>query len=430
MSIKVKKYQNGATLVYRKVKRKHTAVTAGFVFGRNHDKYPEPVAHFCEHMFFKETTSRNEKQLRQDMLNTFSMKNGRTYLFYTEIDFCRANKALENCFALSSDMLLNTKFSPKCVKSEKGVIKQELVRKLNNPDAIFWYTKSRCLSNEYTQTTQVLGSEAEIDAITPKVLKNFRDDVFISQNFVIVIEGGISYAKAKRMAEKYFIRNLKSNPAYPQDRTMEPNYDRKGNLLIEKYPFNKAICEIIIKIDKELENQKTKELILMLRMLCNSVDGKLSGRLRNHGLVYDSMMNASTSKDHFCLNIKMNSSPENINKCIDQVGILFKELRSTKVDEDLIAKKKENIKLEKDEFVQQIYPSRLFSRYLTFGEEIFTKKYEKQSKKIFQSLTAEDLQSFCKTILSKPENIYVAILTGEKDANFYDYEKIQKILTK
>ncbi len=51
--IKVKNYKNGATLVYSKKKRKHTSVVAGFVFGRNRDKFPEPVAHFCEHMFLR-----------------------------------------------------------------------------------------------------------------------------------------------------------------------------------------------------------------------------------------------------------------------------------------------------------------------------------------------------------------------------------------
>ena len=53
--MRVKNYKNGATLIYRHERRKHTSVTAGFIFGKNRDNYPEPTAHFCEHMFFKET---------------------------------------------------------------------------------------------------------------------------------------------------------------------------------------------------------------------------------------------------------------------------------------------------------------------------------------------------------------------------------------
>lgn len=90
-----KVYKNGATIIYKKHKRKSTSVVAGFVFGQNRDKYPEPTAHFLEHMLFKATKNKNEKELREAQLNTFSsMKNGSTSLFYTEIDFCRSNKAL------------------------------------------------------------------------------------------------------------------------------------------------------------------------------------------------------------------------------------------------------------------------------------------------------------------------------------------------
>lgn len=125
---KFKSYKDGATLVYQKRKRKHTSVIAGFVFGRNRDKFPDPVAHFCEHMFFKETQNRNQKQLRQDMLDIFTKKNGRTSPFYTEIDFCRANKKIEECFALASDMLLNTKFSKSALTVKKVLLNKNLFK--------------------------------------------------------------------------------------------------------------------------------------------------------------------------------------------------------------------------------------------------------------------------------------------------------------
>jgi len=54
LTIKIKKYSNGAELIYKKRKRKHTSVRAGFVFGKNRDKYAEPVAHFCEHLYMQE----------------------------------------------------------------------------------------------------------------------------------------------------------------------------------------------------------------------------------------------------------------------------------------------------------------------------------------------------------------------------------------
>lgn len=430
MNIPKKKiYNNGATLIYKHRKRKCTSVIAGFVFGLNRNNYPEPSAHFCEHMFFTETENRTKETLKQDMLKTFSMKNGRTSPFYTEIDFCRSNKVLEECFELSSDMLLNTKFQAKHVNSEKGVIKQELVRKLNNPDALSYFTLLRALTSIDINNSAVLGSEEEIEKITPKDLKKFRDETFISQNFVISIEGGISYSKAKRLAEKYFIRKLKSNSDFPIDKTAYFKSTRDGNLNIENYPFKKSICRLSIKINPEFESILTEKSAAMLCDICNGTNGKLLGNLRDLGLVYHAKLTYDNTPSQNMLHLIFSCSTENVNKVIDEVGKCFEGLRTTLTEEDLIKQIKKNIKLYKDESISQIYPSNLFTSYLLFGDRILSKKFKKKSKKVFDSINAQDVQNFCKFALTKPENIYVAILTDGSQESFYSYEEMQKILT-
>lgn len=430
MNIPKKKiYSNGATLIFKHRKRKCTSVVAGFAFGSNRNNYPEPTAHFCEHMFFVETENRSKETLKQDMLNTFSMKNGRTNPFYTEIDFCRSNKALEECFALSSDMLLNTKYETKFINSEKGVIKQELVRKLNNPDALSYYTLLRTTTSKDIKNSLTLGNEDEIEAITAKTLKKFRDETFISQNFVISIEGGISFLKAKHLAEKYFIKKLKSNPSYPVDQSIIFKQTREGNLNIENYPFKKSICRIAIKINQEFESQLTEKSAQMFCNICNGINGKLLGALRENGLVYSAGLGYNPTPKQNMLHFNFSCSTENVNKVINETGKCFEEFRTTLVEEELIKQIKKNEKLFKDEMTSKIYPSDLFANYLTFGDRILSKKHRKTDKKIFDSLTPNDVQNFCKMVLTKPENIYVAILTDGSEKDFYTYEEMQKILT-
>ena len=427
---KKKVYKNGATLIYKKRNKNCTSVVAGFVFGRNRDNYPEPTAHFLEHMFFKATENKTEKELRNAQLNTFSMKNGATSLFYTEIDFCRSNKVLPACFDLASEMLLKTKFNTKSVNSEKGVIKQELVRKLNNPDMLFWFTNFRTLRNKYALNTNVLGSEEEINAMDAKTLKKFRDEVFISQNFVITIEGGISYNKAKRLAEKYFINKLNSNPSYSVDQTVTIPIEKKGNLNIEYYNFKKAICRLTILLDKDEESLKNKKIMNILCKLSNGMTGKVLGRLRDNGLVYSGRMDWATNPQ-YAITVDFSCSSDNVNKCIEEIGKVLNDYRTKLVENDLIEKIKENAKLSKDERINQIYPSSLFMNYLYLSkEEMFSKKYQKESKKLFESITADDIKNFSKTIFSKPENIYVSILTEKDKESFYNYQEIQNILIK
>lgn len=427
---KKKVYKNGAILIYKHRNRKCTSVNAGFVFGKNRDYYPEPIAHFCEHMFFIETETKTKEQLKKEMLNTFSMNNGRTHIYYTIIDFCRSNKVVEDCFKLSSDMLLNTKFQTKYINSEKGVIQQELVRRLNSPETISHYTFLRTISNKSIKNSLVLGNKEEIEKVTAKELKKFRDQIFISQNFVITIEGGISFYKAKRLAEKYFIKNLKSNPDFPVDKTYNLPWDKHGNLTVENYSFNKSICKITIKLPPELESSDINSVsAAMLCRLCNGLTGKLLGNLREHGLVYSAGINFDDTPTQNCLMINFSCSSDNINKVIDQLGNILAELRTKPFDAELIEKDKTNSKLFKDENIAKIYPSTLFASYLKYGNNIFSKTLTKRKKKIFEKLTSNDILEFCKNALTHPENIYVSILTDIKSDKIYLYEEIQKILT-
>ena len=64
--IKLVKLKDGAVMIYRKHKMKCTAVEAGFVFCGNRNKYPEPTAHFCEHMLFQGSQHLSDKEIKEN----------------------------------------------------------------------------------------------------------------------------------------------------------------------------------------------------------------------------------------------------------------------------------------------------------------------------------------------------------------------------
>ncbi|MBQ7327958.1 MAG: insulinase family protein [Clostridia bacterium] len=432
--MKTKVYKNGALLLYRKRRRKKaTAVVAGFIYGNNRTNYPEPTAHFCEHMFFNETETKDKTALKDAQLNTFASYNGRTSLWWTEIDFFRANSALEPCFQLASEMLLKTKFAKEVVDNEKGVIKQELVRRLTNTNSKFSFARLRTLYKKHGNPTSNLGSAEEIDAMTPEDLQRFRDDCFISQNFFIAIDGGISFAKAKKLAEKHFINQLKSNPAYPVEHSVTFGaFDQKGNLLVEEDTIKKSMCTITFNLDIPEDETKDTQTAKLLCQITNHLKGKLHSILRDEkGLVYSANMYYDSQKDQPCIGFNFECSNENTNKVIDEIGKLLQEYRTQPFETSLLDLHKHNTILAEDESQPRpIYPSRWFAEYFIFGEEIFTKKYKKTRKKAYQALTPEDLLTFCQKAFSKPSNLYVTIMSNAPAETFYDYKTMQDILVK
>ncbi len=428
--MKVKNYKNGATLIYRHERRKHTSVTAGFIFGKNRDKYPEPTAHFCEHMFFKETKNLSHEKLVDKAKNIFSIHNAHTGIYHTCIDFCRSNKLIQECFELASEMLLNTRFIKKHVENEKGVIKQELTRGLNDIKRKFGYAYSKTVRTQYNSDFCVLGTFEEIDQVNTKTLKKFRDETFISQNFFICIRGGISYHKAKKLSEKYFINKLNSNPTYPVDKNLIIPNDKKGNLIIEKFHLDKTKCQLSFKIPQELETTKSRIILKMIARLSNGINGIIGQTLRDSGLVYSTNFAGGTiSPEGSFFALDFQCSNENTNKVINKLGKVLIDYVNGQITDEMIKDQKKKEKYEEDEISGfSIYPNNDFFTYFKNMEYVFTRKYKKQYKKEYNSLKAADIQEFIKTILSKPENLYVTILSNKGPENFYTYEQMQKKL--
>ena len=426
-----KTYKNGATLIYRYSRRKHTSVTAGFFFGRNRDNYPDPTAHFCEHMFFKETKNLTGQQVSAKINKTLSSRNGRTGIKFTCIDFCRSNRIIEPCFDLSSELLLNTKFSKKHIESEKGVIKQELTRALNDPNIKLSCAIAQTFRDYYCSDTTVLGTPEEIDKMDAETLKKFQKECFIAQNFFICIRGGISYFKAKRLAEKYFIKKLNSNPEYPVDKSLTLENNRPGNLNVAQFPLNKTWCSISIMIPSEYENVKTLATIGLLRKISNSATGLIGLALRKKGLIYTSnIVSGVIAPNQSCLTLDFECASENVNKIIDILGEKLESFANGEISQDLIEEKKLNRKYENDESIQDsIYPNKDYLKYFRGRKVELTNKFLKQYNKAFKKLTTEDIQVFLKNILSKPENFYVTILSNKDASNFYTYKEIQKKLS-
>ena len=428
--MKVKNYKNGATLIYRHFQRKHTSVSAGFIFGDNRDKYPEPTAHFCEHMFFKESKKMTQFQLVKKRNKIFSLKNGRTGFKFTCIDFCRSNKILEPCFDFSSEVLLNTHFLKKHVESEKGVIKQELTKRLNDPLRKLEYATYRTIRDHLNSDYSILGSFEEIDKMDVETLKKFHNECFISQNFFICISGGISYFRAKKLAEKYFIKRLKSNPKKKSEKTIEIKNNKPGNMNIEYFPLEKSWCNISIKVESELETTKSQTIIDLLTKVSNSTVGLIGLTLRNSGLVYKAdIVGGQIRKNNSFLSLNFECSSENVNKIIDVLSSKLCDFANSQITQELIEEQKNKRKYEKDEEIQKnIYPNKDYFLYFQNNGNLLTKKYEKEYNKEFNSLTSNDIQEFIKTILSKPENLYVTILSNKGPENFYTYEQMQKKL--
>ena len=128
---KVYKFNNGATLIYKKRKIcEATAVQAGFWAGHYYMKEINGLPHFAEHMLFKGTKNRTENEIIQDEIDITPV-GAVTSDYALFVEFFESNKKINECFEFASDILLNTSLNEELIENEKKVVFEEKERAID-----------------------------------------------------------------------------------------------------------------------------------------------------------------------------------------------------------------------------------------------------------------------------------------------------------
>ncbi|MDU5261925.1 MAG: insulinase family protein, partial [Clostridium celatum] len=119
-------FNNGLKLIYKKSNSELTSIAISLNAGAGRDEDILGVAHATEHMVYKGTKSRNEKQINEELSNIFGFQNAMTNYPYVVYYGTLLSEDLEAGIELFSDILINPSFSEDGFKEEIDVIIEEL----------------------------------------------------------------------------------------------------------------------------------------------------------------------------------------------------------------------------------------------------------------------------------------------------------------
>ena len=119
-------FDNGLKLIYKKSNSELSSICISLDAGASRDGEKLGVAHVTEHMVYKGTETRSEKQINTELSNIFGFQNAMTNYPYVVFYGTLLSEDLKKGLDLFSDILLQTVFTEEGFKEEMEVIKQEL----------------------------------------------------------------------------------------------------------------------------------------------------------------------------------------------------------------------------------------------------------------------------------------------------------------
>jgi len=190
----VKKLKNGIPVILSPQKGAKSMTV--FVFCRVGSRYEtreiNGISHFIEHLMFKGTQRRPNTQVLSRELDkfgaNFNAMTGKDYTgYYVKIDASHSDLAVD----LLHDMLFHSKYDPKEINRERGVIIEEINMYEDNPQMHIEDLVEETLFPNSTLGWNIAGPKKVIQNVTRKQLIDYRDRYYIPSRLTVALAGKI-----------------------------------------------------------------------------------------------------------------------------------------------------------------------------------------------------------------------------------------------
>ncbi len=378
------------------------------------------TAHFLEHMLLEGTKQFPTAKKIAEYIENVGGKSGawtdKEYvLYYVKVP----KQHLEKSFAYMSEILFNPMLNNNAIQKEKGIISEEIKRKVDNPEMEVWdnwfewvWGKNQPLGRS------TLGDETTVQNVTRKQLRDYLKNFYNPANMAISIVGNFSLKDAESYAVKYF-GDEKPNKTINFQRAMVK--ERKIHTQVVKTDTQQTHLMLGFVADVSYMNKDRFVLQLIADLLCAGASSRLFNKIiYEKGLAYASWVRSSTYSDNSLFTIYGAFSSKNISLVIELIIGELKRIKEEKVSVKELLETKEkakanvNFSLETTDALSNWYALQQITENRVMTIEEFEKRLD--------NVTAEDIIRVARKYFFA-KNMYVQI-NGPMVKNVQSTEKL------
>lgn len=283
------------------------------------------MAHFIEHLLFKETRKRKSFHIN----NRLESVGGELNAFTTKEETCIYASFMpefyDRTMELFSDILWNSVFPEDEIKKERKVILEEINSYKDSPADLIFDEFENLVFKEHQLGHYILGTSGTVRKINKKQIEEFYRKNYVPERMVIASSGKIEAGKLFKMAGKYFSEDRHAGGKSIREPFL--NYSPAKKTLRKKTYQTHFISGTTAY---SLKDQRRFCLNLLSNILGGpGMNSKLNLILREkNGLTYNVESGFLPYTDTGLFHIYFGVEPSSFGKASD---LAFKEMRNLKV---------------------------------------------------------------------------------------------------
>ncbi|AQS11628.1 insulinase (peptidase family M16) [Clostridium saccharobutylicum] len=317
-------FENNFKLIYKHTDSELTSICISIDAGAGVENEKYGVAHATEHMVYKGTRNRTEKQINEDLTNVFGFNNAMTNYPYVIYYGTLLGPDLEKGLELLSDIIINPTFGDDGFKEEMDVIKQELEEW---DEELEQYCEDKLFFNCFNSRRikyPIIGTKNSLESMTLSDIKKFYNKYYFPQNTSIVVISSREFEKVKYIINKYFgqwkVKLDKNDGSNKLNcKKIEYEYPKVEVLNNKRNGIKTCRVEIICPIDN-LTSIEMKSLRIFNQYFGEGVNSLLYDILRTeNGLIYDVITKIANENYIKLYKITFNTAKQNVDKAISLI---------------------------------------------------------------------------------------------------------------
>lgn len=278
------------------------------------------LAHFIEHLLFKETSRRNTNQILNRLEVVGADLNAYTTKEYTCIHASFLNQHLERSIDLIQDIIFHSTFPESELVKEKGVILDEITSYQDQPEEAIQDDFEDLLFAGNALGRNILGTVLSLPLLDKTDIKLFLEQNYNTHQMIFAIDGNYDFKQITRFADKYF-SEIKENST--SKKRVKPDLNVPQIIRLKK-PINQTHGVIGSLAYSSQHSSKTSLMLLNNILGGGGMSSRLNLEIREkHGIAYTIESGYTPLTDTGIFSVYFGTDSEKAEKAI---GLIHKEL--------------------------------------------------------------------------------------------------------
>jgi len=295
---------------------------------RDETEHQTGLAHFIEHLLFKETERRSTNQILNRLELVGADLNAYTTKEYTCIHASLLRQHLERTIDLFEDILFHSTFPEDEIEKERSVIQDEIASYLDQPDEAIQDDFEALLFKDHSMGNNILGTPESVARFNSNDIRDFISANYNTSEMVFAVFGDYKLKDIARLSEKYF-GAVPVNDARKQRVT--PLINSKSNHIFTK-PISQSHC--MMGTQAYSSSHPNKNGLLLLNNLLGGIgmSSRLNLEIREkYGIAYTIESNYTALTDTGMFSIYFGTDSEKTTKATKLVHKELSKLRDNKL---------------------------------------------------------------------------------------------------